>query len=345
MTGLPNWRRAHGAPLFTAILKLEAADFIVTERLGFEPDGGGEHDLLWVEKTNTNTDWLARQLARHAGIPARDVGYCGLKDRQAITRQWFSVRRPGRDGTDWEAFAAEGVAILASHRHRRKLKTGSHRGNAFEILLRSADAPAADQLSDRIRQITAQGVPNYFGEQRFGREAGNLQLAESLFAGRRMDRKRRSLAISSVRSFLFNEILDQRIADGNWNRLIPGDRAELDGSASVFDVDEPDEALRERCEAMDIHPTATLWGRGASLARAEASSLEEQVAGRHATLCQGLIEAGVDAGQRRLRMRVERLDAEICERGVRLAFELGRGEYATTLLREIAELQRSSSST
>ena len=336
---LPDWRRACGAPLFSAVLKAEAADFVVTEILGFEPDGDGEHDLLWIEKTGTNTDWLARQLAKHAGIPARDVGYCGLKDRHAITRQWFSVRRPGRDGTDWDAFSLDGVRILEIHRHRRKLRTGTHRGNAFEILLRTDEQPAPDALAGRLDRITESGVPNYFGEQRFGRDGGNLQMAEEVFAGQRR------LAISSTRSFLFNEILDQRVADGTWNRLLDGDRAELDGSASVFDVDEPDASLLERCAAMDIHPTATLWGRGAPLTRAAAADVEQQIADRHPALCGGLVDASVDAGQRRLRMRVDKIDAELRDDGVLLGFELGRGEYATTLLREIASLQRSSSST
>ena len=339
MTGLPDWRRAHGVPLFPAALKSEPADFVVTELLGFDPDGDGEHDLLWIEKTGTNTDWLARQLAKHAGIPARDVGYCGLKDRQAITRQWFSVRRPGRDGTDWDAFSLDGVRVLETHRHLRKLRIGSHRGNAFEILLRTDDPPDAGALAGRLERIAESGVPNYFGEQRFGRDGGNLQMAAEAFAGRRrMDRKRRGLAFSSARSFIFNEILDQRVADGTWNNLIPGDRAELDGSASVFEVDQPDELLIERCAAMDIHPTATLWGDGAPLTTEDAAAVEQKIADRYAELCQGLVDARVDAGQRRLRMRVAKIDADVPDGGVLLAFELGRGEYATTLLREIVAL-------
>ncbi len=346
MPGLPDWRRAFGAPLFTGSLKSAPADFVVTEILGFEPDGDGEHDLLWIEKTGNNTDWLARQLARHAGIPARDVGYCGLKDRQAITRQWFSVRRPDRDGTDWDALHIDGVSVLSNHRHRRKLRTGSHRGNTFEILLRTQEPPRTDALEARIRQVLDNGAPNYFGEQRFGHDAGNLALADAVFSGqRRVDRKKRGLALSAARSFLFNEILDQRVDEGSWNQLLPGERAELDGSASVFAVDEIDETLIDRCEAMDIHPTGCLWGRGAPKAEGAVATLEQAVASRHASLGDGLVSAGVDAGHRRLRMRLSRLEAGIEPTGVRLAFALARGEYATTLLREIASLQRSSSST
>ncbi|MEM8683897.1 MAG: tRNA pseudouridine(13) synthase TruD [Pseudomonadota bacterium] len=339
MPGLPDWPRAFGTPLFTGALKSVPADFLVTENLGFEPDGDGEHDLLWIEKTGTNTDWLARQLARHADIPARDVGYCGLKDRQAVTRQWFSVRRPGRDGTDWDALQIDGVSLVSLHRHRRKLRTGSHRSNTFEILLRSDGPPPADALAARVEALAELGAPNYFGAQRFGHDAGNLELARSVFDGRRrIDRKKRGLALSAARSFLFNEILARRISDRSWDQLLPGELAELAGSASVFDVDAVDETLRQRCIEMDIHPTASLWGRGAPRSGGRVATLERAVVDQHGALRDGLVKAGVDAGQRRLRLCVQGLQASVESAGVRLRFELGRGEYATSLLREIAEV-------
>ncbi|MEM6512896.1 MAG: tRNA pseudouridine(13) synthase TruD [Pseudomonadota bacterium] len=339
MPELPDWRRAFGAPLFTGRLKSAASDFLVTEVLGFEPDGDGEHDLLWVEKTDTNTDWLARQLARFAGIPARDVGYCGLKDRRAVTRQWFSVRRPDRDGTDWERFDVDGVSVLALHRHRRKLRVGSHRGNAFDIVLRTTQPADTGALQARVSQLLETGAPNYFGEQRFGRDGGNLALAETVFAGRRIDRNRRGLALSAARSLLFNAILDQRVADGSWNRLLPGERVELDGSASVFDVETPDAELERRCASGDIHPTATLWGRGAPVCSGAAAVLEQAATDGYTGFRDGLSKASVDAGHRRLRIPVRSLEVNGVADGVRFRFELGRGEYATVLLREFAELQ------
>ena len=108
---LPDWARAHGPPLFTARIRSRPDDFEVTEVLGWELSGDGEHDYLWVEKTGANTEWDARQLARHADVPAKDIGYAGLKDRHAVTRQWFSVRRPTGAGTDWAALAVDGVTL------------------------------------------------------------------------------------------------------------------------------------------------------------------------------------------------------------------------------------------
>ena len=124
---IPDWSRAFGKPLFQGLIKQAASDFEVTEVPGFSCSGDGEHDYLWIEKSGANTAWVARALARHAKITARDVGFAGMKDRHAVTRQWFSVRRPA-GGTDWESFAAEGVQLLDSDRHSRKLKRGAHRG-------------------------------------------------------------------------------------------------------------------------------------------------------------------------------------------------------------------------
>ena len=186
---LPDWNRAHGAPIFAATIRARPSDFQVVEILGFEPDGSGDHDFLWLEKAAANTDWVARQLARHAGVRTADVGYAGMKDRHAVTRQWFSLPR-GR-GTDWTSFDVDGVKILDVRRHHRKLRRGTHKGNAFRIALRSRDiAGVAGEIDERLSTIGARGVPNYFGPQRFGRQGANLDLARRLFGGSRLKRGR-----------------------------------------------------------------------------------------------------------------------------------------------------------
>ena len=161
---LPDWSRAHGGSLFRGELRQSAVDFCVTEVLGFEPDGEGEHDFLWIEKKNTNTAWLARQLADFAGIAARDVGYGGMKDRLAVTRQWFSVRRPGGTPADWTALDVDGVNVLATSRNTRKLRRGAHAGNQFRIVIRNlrdiAEKSEDDTLDQRVRAIREQGIPN-----------------------------------------------------------------------------------------------------------------------------------------------------------------------------------------
>ena len=111
--------------------------FDVTEDLGFDLSDDGEHDFLWIEKRDANTAWVARQLARHAGVSARDVGYAGLKDRQAVTTQWFSIHLPGRSDPDWAALDEPQIQVLECTRNRRKLRRGVHRANRFRLRLRS----------------------------------------------------------------------------------------------------------------------------------------------------------------------------------------------------------------
>ena len=164
-SSLPDWSRALGLPLLQAVIRSEPSDFRVKEELAIDLSDDGEHDFLWIEKTSANTQWVADALARHAKVSSRDVGFAGLKDRHAITRQWFSVRRPGRDGTDWSLFSADGVVILEQRQHRRKLKRGAHKGNSFEIVLRGEGIESQqDAVNKRLARIQTDGVPNYFGE-------------------------------------------------------------------------------------------------------------------------------------------------------------------------------------
>lgn len=336
-TPLPDWARAHGEPLVEAAIRTRPSDFIVDEWLGFEPAGTGEHDLLRIEKTDANTHWVAGRLAAHAGVRPVDVGYAGLKDRHAVTTQWFSVRRPNRDGTDWSGFEAGGVRVLETLRHDRKLRPASHAANAFRIALRGSGFAAMEkELQARAELIAARGVPNYFGPQRFGRQGRNVALAKSLADGKRLRRNERSYAISTARSLIFNAILERRVRDDSWNRLVAGDRANLDGTNSVFDVDDVTEELAARCSSFDIHPTGTLWGEGAPLTHMEAARLEREVAGVYADFAGGLVANDVKAASRALRMRVDDFSIEVADDVVRLSFVLRAGAYATSVIRELA---------
>ena len=310
----------------------------MVECCGFKFSGDGEHDYLWIEKTGTNTHWVAECLAKYGGIPVRDVGYAGLKDRHAITRQWFSVRRAGP--VDWGAFSAEGMVILEQKVHRRKLRRGAHSGNSFHIALRSDDIGAnLEEIQDRIAVIDQSGVPNYFGEQRFGRDGGNIELSRQLFAGRKLSRHKRGIALSAARSLIFNDILDVRVKQGSWNVVLPGELANLDGSASVFAVEEVDDELVARCNAHDIHPSGSLWGIGAPQSAFDVAKLERDVAQSHAETVAGLTSAGVDASTRPLRLRVRDLQWTVEEGVGWLDFSLPKGGYATTVLREIIDVK------
>lgn len=318
---LPDWPRVHGSSLFIADLRTVPEDFQVTEELGWDFSGDGEHDYLRIEKTGANTDWVAGQLARHAGVPIRDVGYAGLKDRHAVTWQWFSV--PRWHSPDWSAFGAEGVRIVDIQRHLRKLRRGAHRANTFRILLRAYGPIDTAVLDARLAVIRERGVPNYYGEQRFGRQASNLQLADEWASGKRLPRPKRSLAISTVRSFLFNEALAERVRGDTWNQLVAGDLANLDGTGSVFHVIEVDDTLCRRCDEMDVHPAAALVGAGSGVEPAD-----WQLA---------LDRARVEPGTRSLRLPVRELCSELIGEGVLLCFTLDRGAFATSVLREMCE--------
>jgi len=332
--------RAHGEPLFAAQIRSQPEDFEVVEQLGFEPDGDGEHDLLFVEKVSTNTEWLARQLARFAGVSARDVGYSGLKDRHAVSRQWFSVYTRGAR-PDWSGLDLEGVRLIRATRHRRKLRRGSHRGNYFRVrLVPLSSVPSTAVLTARIDAIAARGVPNYFGPQRFGRNGENLDLAAALFTGAKLRRDKRGFAISAARARVFNAVLSYRVVAGTWERILPGELANLDGSGSVFEVPAVDDEIERRVRAFDIHPTGPLWGTpGSSGTSAEVAAIEVAVAAEFRALTEGLCAAGVSAAVRPLRMRPSGLELRRDETSVELKFWLPKGAFATALLAEIADVE------
>ncbi len=306
----------------------------MVEKLDFEFTGDGEHDVLWIEKSGANTLWVARNLARFAGVTLRDVGYAGMKDRIAVTRQWFSVRRPSAAGTDWAALRIPGVQLLAKSRNQRKLRQGAHCGNAFRIALRGV-AGLDEPLRQLLERCRDGGVPNYFGEQRFGRDGNNVAMARAFFAGKRLKREDRSIAISAARSLLFNRMLELRVSVGSWNSLQSGELASLDGSGSFFAIDEPDQSLRDRCEVLDIHPTAALWGKGAVGSGSALSEFEQSVAQEFPDLAAGL-EQHADQSRRALRLAIKDFKWSLDNGVLWLEFFLMRGGFATAVLREIA---------
>lgn len=327
---------AGAGPAGHARLRAEPGDFQVDEDMPIDLEGAGEHLWLQVEKTGWTTPTLADRLAGHYGVRRRDVGYAGLKDRHAVTRQWFSLPIGAATAAP-EPPAIEGVRWLAQVRHRRKLKRGAHAGNRFRLVLRDfrGDAAAADAALSRIAE---RGVPNYFGEQRFGRDGGNLEMARQLFDGRRLKGFKRGIALSAARSHLFNAVLAERVRVGTWDRMLEGDVMALAGSRSVFPLapggSEDADNLR-RLAALDIHPTGPLPGRGEPAVTAAAAELEAAVLAEHAPLVEGLARAGVDADRRALRLAVTELDWGWRERDLEVAFRLGRGGFATMVLREV----------
>jgi len=332
--------RAHGYPSATARWRVVPEDFVVAEVLGFEPAGKGQHVLLQVRKRGANTPWVARELARLAGVAPAAVGYSGLKDRHAVTTQWFSLDLAGRPEPDWSSLGAEAVEVLAAHRHDRKLRRGAHRGNRFRLRLRDLEGDR-DALEARLAAVRDRGVPDYFGEQRFGREGANPEKALAMLTGelRVRDRNERSLYLSTARSVLFNRVLAARVAAGTWDGLLAGDVLMLDGRHSWFVADAVTADLGERVTRGELHPTGPLWGRGELDSRAEGRAAEEAALAGCEVWCQGLEQAGLEQDRRALRVLARDLAWEWLPEGdLMLALTLVAGAYATALLREIVRV-------
>lgn len=326
-------------PLTDGVIRTLPDDFVVDEHLGFDLSDAGEHVWLRVRKRATNTEFLARALARIAGVPARDVGYAGLKDRHAVTSQWFSVQLPGRTVEDWQSRLPDGVELIEARRHTRKLQRGALAGNHFTITVRDCAGDRA-AVSRRIGEIARDGAPNYFGEQRFGHDAANVEHARAMLAGQETvrDRHRRGLYLSAARSFLFNEVLARRVIDRTWSRLLDGEAVMLAGSRSFFAAETIDAVLRERLARHDVHPSGPLWGRGELPTRGVARALEEEVVSQHPDLTRGLAAEGLRQERRALRLLPQALTAHWPDtKTLVLSFALPAGSYATTLLRELIE--------
>ncbi len=332
---IPVWAYAYNNLNSTGTIKTIPADFIVEEQLSFLPEGSGEHAFLQIKKTGENTEYIARLLARFSGVRQRDVSYAGLKDRHAITTQWFSIWLPGKADPDWKQIETEGIKVLQSTRHARKLKRGVLSGNKFQIVIRDWQGDR-DMLESQLQLIKQQGIPNYFGSQRFGLQGQNVNKALALFQGAKVKREQRSIYLSSVRSFLFNQLLSERVQAGNWNEGIEGDVFIFDQSHSYFKSDHLDRSVLDRIKKGDIHPAGLMAGKGEIESSAEAFAIEETIINTYQALVDGLIKFDLKVDRRAFRVLVNNLQWEFQEDSkVVLSFFLPSGSFATALLREM----------
>ena len=331
---------AFGAAVLQARIRSSPEDFFVEEIPSFEPTGEGEHFLLTIEKRGQNTSAVAKLLAEWASLPEMAIGYAGMKDRHAVTRQRFSVHLPKRIAPDVATLESELLHVLAHAWHNRKLPRGALAGNRFVLVLREVQGERA-AIDARLAQIAARGLPNWFGEQRFGREGGNVAAALSMFEGRRVRRDQRSILLSAARSALFNQVLAARVQDGSWDAALEGEVWVLSGSRSVFGPEPWSEALAGRLAAFDIHPSGPLWGAGelrsaGDCAARELSALSDTQA---IALRAGLEKAELKQERRALRLLAEDLQWEwLDDATLRLAFSLPPGSYATALLQELGQV-------
>ena len=326
-----------GTPQQTGRLKAEFADFIVREELGYPLAGEGEFVAVKVRKTNANTLFVGEQLAKFVGISVKNMSYAGLKDRHAVTEQWFCLHLAGKETPDFSAFECEGVEILEVTRHNRKIRTGALEGNHFELLLRNV--VETDELKQHLNQLQEIGFPNYFTEQRFGRDGHNLTQAQRWASGEISvkDRKKRSFYLSAARSEVFNLVVSQRIADQQMQTVLLGDYLQLAGSNSFFEVKAEDlMQSQQRLDENDVLLTAPLIGEN-SLEQ-NGNECEKAIVAQHKNLINLMKKERMNAARRAMLCKLQDLRWQFEPEGLRLTFFLNSGSYATGLVRELITL-------
>jgi tRNA pseudouridine13 synthase len=332
---LPAWPQAYGQPPITGCIRQSPEDFFVEEIPRSLPDGEGQHVWLSIEKRLLNTDQVAGQLAKIAAVPRKAVSFAGMKDRNAVTRQWFSVDLAGKPEPDWQTMNSERIRVLEHARHGRKLRRGYLDGNRFELVLRKVTGDT-DQLQQNLAHISEHGVPNYFGEQRFGRDNSNLTSASQLMAGQRLklNRNQRGLIYSAARSYLFNMVLARRVVAGNWRQIIEGDLMALADKRGFFTAHLDDRELQQRLDDGAIHPTGPLWGSGSLQPAADALESEQAALAGLQDWQQWLERQGLEMDRRPLRLLVQDMQWQLEDDGLYLQFSLTTGGFATSVLRE-----------
>lgn len=330
-------------PASNAIFKQSPEDFCVFEVLGFSPDGEGEHAFLQIQKRNLNTQDLVDKIMSLAKVKQVDVGFSGMKDKLALTTQWISVNLQGLIEPDWSLLESEDITCLTVTRHKRKLKRGTHQANEFRIVLREIDG-AFDDIESRLCMIQKQGVPNYFGVQRFGRNGANIVQAEKMLRGiiKVKSRAKRGIYLSALRSMLFNQVLSQRVEQGTWNKALPGELLVLDGTHSYFQYLD-DELVDQRVIHGDVHPSGPLWGKVGNQKfdfSVAFFDLETSILKQYSQWCEGLEQAGLSYDRRALRLPVTGLEwNKLADDCLELRFSLPTGCFATAVLREVVNFK------
>lgn len=334
-------------PEATGIIKTHPEDFQVTEQLSFELTGEGEHVYLYCQKRNMTTLQLAKQLAKFANIHPRDVGYAGMKDRQGVTQQWFSLYLPGREALDWQALTSDDLQILTITAHQRKCRIGSLTHNDFVIVIR--DLQRGEDIPQRLATLMEQGMPNYVGEQRFGHQLGNIEQAKALLDNELTVKNKRLKGIyySTARSLIFNALLSARVEQGCFNQGIDGDMLQHVGRRACFSIDAVDEIIQQRIAARELVPAGPLWGQGEHHTSLQAKAMEDHVLTEYYTWLQGLEAHGLELAYRPYTvfpLKMAKVGQTCCEwladDCLKLQFRLPRGAYATSLLRELGQFSQ-----
>lgn len=334
-----HWGYLHSKPTAQGIIKFHPEDFVVREELGYEPTTEGEHIYLWVEKVGLNTAYVAEQIAKFCQLPLRAVSYAGRKDKHALTQQWFGVHVPGKKTFAWDTMKLDGFKVLKAIRHNKKLRIGALKGNRFELIVRQLNNTLG--IEHRLEEIILNGVPNYFGPQRFGDtrhhpNGGNLELAQRMLMGETIkNRNKRSMAVSALRSWLFNEYVHQRIHCGIWKTPLHGDICTLSGSNSFFVIEKEDPDILSRLAKNDVSLSAPMWGKGALNSQEDALIFEQKVADDNVDVCTSLAALGLEQERRMIRLMPTDLQWQLTSDTLAIQFSLPSGCFATSVLREV----------
>jgi tRNA pseudouridine13 synthase len=321
-------------------LRAAPEDFRVDEVPAYLPSGAGPHLYVRIEKRGRTTRDALRALASVLGVPERDAGYAGLKDKDAVTTQWLSF--PVAKDPDPAALAAPGLAVLEVSRHANKLRPGHVRANRFSLAVRGGDLVRARAVAAALLE---RGLPNFFGAQRFGTEGRNAEIGRALLRGeggpevRRAARDRflRRLSISAYQSELFNRWLAARMADGLFAAAVAGDVMKKLDTGGLFTCEDP-AADGPRVARFEISPAGPMFGHKLRPAAGEALAREERILAADGMTLAAFARGGGEAeGTRRAaRLRVEVL-LEPLEGGYRATFELPKGTYATVVMGELVK--------
>lgn len=321
-------------------IKSQLEDFEVEELPSYEPCGTGDHLYLWIEKKGVGSEHFTQFIARKVGVPVGSVGTAGLKDRQAVSRQWVSV--PKEAEPNLAKLEGDGISVLKVSRHGNKLKPGHLRGNRFRILIRDADrsqAAAADQV---IAKIRAEGMPNYYGPQRFGRGGETAELGFKVLNGQQRQRLRPFLfkfALSAAQSVLFNRVLANRQNDSLLRTVLDGDVMMKIPFGGIFVVDDvPVE--QARFDARETVHAGPMFGSRTFAAKGLAAEREMKVMNDSGMTPKVFSHFGkLASGTRRHNLvYLDDLTSEWEPEGLRLTFSLPAGSYATVLLREVMKV-------
>jgi tRNA pseudouridine13 synthase len=318
------------------VFKQTPEDFVVEEIPAYEPNGAGEHLFLWIEKRGLSSQQVAEQLAVAAGAEIDLVSYAGIKDRQAVTRQYFCL--PSRYEAKVANWSTEQARVLRALRHQNKLRSGHLNGNRFELVVRQV--AHAEHAKAALARLEREGVPNYFGEQRFGRSDDNATLGKKLLLGERLatrpSRFQRRLYLSAFQSLLFNRALDARVKAGTLVRALAGDVLKKEETRGAFVCEQP-EVDQPRVDRFEVSPAGPMFGPKMLAAKGNVADAENALLAEEGISLE-LFERGKDEteGTRRAyRVRLGNLRFEIEQNVLRLAFSLPSGSYATVVLREL----------